>query len=67
MSLIDDDGVLSEDLDEIVHDAASSLASRANNGGKDEQVRFLIETCGYSESDIRAAVEEKYKEQKQHE
>ena len=30
-------------LDEVVHDTASGLASEANNGGIEGQIRFLCE------------------------
>lgn len=35
-----------EDLDELVHDAASSPASEINNMGVDDQVRFLCQQLG---------------------
>jgi hypothetical protein len=35
-----------EDLDESVHDVASGIASDANNGGLDAQVRFLVKELG---------------------
>lgn len=44
-------GVTSDDLDELVHHAASRIASDANNGGLPAQVRFLLEQ-GFSEDDI---------------
>ena len=45
-------------LDDVVHDAASSLASNANNGGMKEQIEFLITTCGWSEEDILRALDQ---------
>jgi hypothetical protein len=45
-------GIESSLLDDIVHEAASSLASNANNGGIDGQIDFLIDTCGWSHEDI---------------
>lgn len=45
-------GLGAENLDDIVIDAAQSLASNANNGGIDEQIEFLITLCGWSEEDI---------------
>lgn len=30
-------------LDDLVHDAASEIASAVNNGGMEEQLRFLLE------------------------
>jgi hypothetical protein len=35
-----------EELDDVVHDAASSLASQVNNGGPDAQVDFLVDQFG---------------------
>lgn len=46
------EGYSEEDLDDIVQDAASDLATNANNGGIREQVNFLIVVCGWSEEDI---------------
>lgn len=43
------------DLDDLVHDVASSLASNANNGGIDGQVAFLVAN-GVSEAEILAAL-----------
>ena len=37
------------DLDNLVHDAASALAAGVNNGGVEEQVRFLCEQWGVTE------------------
>ena len=39
-----------EDLDEVVHEAASLIASGVNNGGLDEQVDFLIQNMGGEET-----------------
>ena len=39
-------------LDDIVHDAASTLASNANNGGVDAQLDFLMDKCGWDAEDI---------------
>jgi len=43
------------ELDDIVHDAASQMASNANNGGVDEQIEFLTVISGWTEEDIRKA------------
>jgi len=40
------------DLDEIVHKAASSMASNSNNGGVIGQVVFLKAIAGWSDEDI---------------
>jgi len=45
-------GYESAHLDEVVHDAASQLASNANNDGMSSQVDFLITTCGWTEDQI---------------
>lgn len=49
-------GFGSENLDDVVHDAASQMASNANNGGLDQQVQFLITSAGWSEDEILDAV-----------
>ena len=61
MSIIDElerQGIESAMLDDIVHDAASSLAASANNGGRKEQVNFLKVVCGWSDEEILAKAEE---------
>jgi CO dehydrogenase/acetyl-CoA synthase epsilon subunit len=45
-------GIECSDLVDIVHDAASSLASDANNEGIDGQINFLMDTCGWTTEDI---------------
>lgn len=52
------EGIESSMLDDIVHSAADSLASDANNGGIDAQVDFLTERCGWSTEDILKAAKE---------
>jgi hypothetical protein len=42
----------SEDLDSVVHDAASRLATNANNDGKKAQLEFLTVVCGMDEESI---------------
>ena len=39
-------GARPEYLDDLVHDLISQQASSINNGGLDEQIAFLVETCG---------------------
>ena len=34
----------SEELDDLVHDVASSVASNVNNSGVDDQVNFILES-----------------------
>jgi hypothetical protein len=50
-------GVESETLDSIVDEGASRLATRANNEGMKEQLRFLENEVGMSENEILEAVE----------
>ncbi|MFD3435281.1 hypothetical protein [Alteromonas macleodii] len=50
-------GVTAEDLDCIVDDGASRVASRVNNEGMSEQLRFLEDQCNMSEDDIIKAVQ----------
>lgn len=38
-------------LDELVYQAASSMASNANNGGKEEQYLFLV-MAGWSRHEV---------------
>ena len=47
-------GVESDDLDELVHDYASSTASDANNAGLHGQLDFLVAQLG--ESAVRASL-----------
>ena len=41
-----------DDLDGIVHEAASSLASNSNNEGVTGQIEFLKIIAGWSDEDI---------------
>ena len=50
-------GVTAEDWDCIVDDGASRVASRVNNEGMSEQLRFLEDQCNMSEDDIIKAVQ----------
>ena len=51
------------DLDEAVHEAASVLASRVNNGGFQEQINFL-KSAGWSEEDIKAQLRRQFIKQR---
>jgi hypothetical protein len=46
------------ELDAACHQAASSLASNANNEGVKGQIDFLRTVCGWSEEEILNATEE---------
>lgn len=54
-------GLQPEDLDEMVHELASSIASDTNNGGVDEQLRYLVEEMGaqQTERQIDELIEER--------
>ena len=52
-------GFTAEDLDSIVDDAASRVASRINNEGLAKQIRFLEYQAGMSEHAILTALQEK--------
>lgn len=45
-----------EKLDDIVHDAASQMASNANNGGVSKQIEFLIAVAGWTVEEIHNAL-----------
>jgi hypothetical protein len=45
-------GYSSEDLDELVYEAANAMASNSNNEGIRGQVNFLTLIAGWSESEI---------------
>jgi len=44
-------GITSEQLDSLVHDAASRIASRVNNEGLAEQL-ILLDQAGFSDEEI---------------
>jgi hypothetical protein len=56
-------GLQPEDLDDLVHDLASGVASDTNNGGLDEQLRYLVEGLGaeHTERQIDDLIGEKKK------
>ena len=51
------EGFESEHLDSLVHDAASRLASNANNGGMNGQLEFLQGICGWTREEICIALD----------
>jgi hypothetical protein len=55
-----------EDLDEAVHELASSVAADLNNGGVDDQVRYLVEGLGVQDTErqIDKLVDERQKKGK---
>ena len=52
-------GLTEEDLDEAIHELASGAASELNNGGLDQQVKYLVEGLGLqgTEREIDALIE----------
>lgn len=50
----EDDALECIDLDELVHDIASQVASAVNNGGTVSQLMFLIENDVLDETMVRA-------------
>jgi hypothetical protein len=44
-------GLQPGDLDDLVHDLASGVASDTNNGGLDEQFRYLVEALGVEDAE----------------
>ena len=57
-------GLESEDLDETVHELASGVAADANNGGLEEQLRYLVERLGaeHAERQLDELVEKRLKQ-----
>ncbi len=39
-------GLKAEDIDELVHEFAASIAADVNNGGLEEQLRYLVDGLG---------------------
>ena len=58
---VDKAGLQPEDLDEMVHELASSIASDTNNGGVEEQVKYLVKEMGaqHTERQIDELIEER--------
>jgi len=59
-SKADSAGLQPEDLDETVHELASSVAADVNNGGLEDQVRYLVEGLGarHAEKQLDELIEE---------
>lgn len=57
---INQNGIKSEDLDDVVHDAGSQLATNANNDGIKNQIDFLTIVAGWSDEDIIKALKKPY-------
>jgi len=44
-------GLVPEDLDELVHELAASVAADVNNGGLDDQIRYLVDGMGVQQTE----------------
>jgi hypothetical protein len=44
-------GLAAEDLDDLVHELASSVASDVNNGGLEEQLMYLVDGIGAQQTE----------------
>jgi hypothetical protein len=44
----EDAGLTSENLDELVHELAASIAADVNNSGLEDQIRYLVKDLGVS-------------------
>ena len=53
-------GLAAEDLDEVVHELAASVAADVNNGGLEEQIAYLVDGLGaqHTERQIDELIEE---------
>ena len=60
-------GLEPEDLDEIVHELASSFAADVNNGGLEEQLAYLVEGLGaqHTERQLNGLIEERARRPKE--
>ena len=61
---VDTAGLEPEDLDEIVHEFAASIAADVNNGGLDDQIRYLVDGMGvqHTEQQLDELIEGQPKE-----
>ena len=57
-------GLESEQLDEIVHEFAASVAADADNGGLEDQIKYLVEGIGaqHTERQIDELIEQRLEE-----
>jgi hypothetical protein len=44
-------GLEPEDVDELVHELAASIAADINNGGLDDQIRYLVDEMGVEQTE----------------
>jgi hypothetical protein len=57
-------GLAAEDLDEVVHEFASSVAADVNNGGLEDQIAYLVDGLGaqHTERQIDELIEHQTEE-----
>ena len=57
-------GLNPEDLDELVHDLTASVAADVNNGGLEDQIRYLVDGIGaqHTERQLDELIESQPKE-----
>jgi hypothetical protein len=60
-------GLRPEDLDDIVHELAASIAADVNNGGLEEQIVYLIDGLGaeHAERQLNELIEERKQQQEE--
>jgi len=59
-------GLESEHLDEIVHEFAASVAADVNNGGLEDQIRYLVDGIGvqHTERQIDELIAQRQEEER---
>jgi hypothetical protein len=57
-------GLKAEDLDDVVHELAASVAADVNNGGLEDQIRYLVDGLGaqHTEQQIDEMIESQPRE-----
>ena len=60
-------GWLAEDLDDLVHELAASVAADVNNGGLEDQIRYLVDGIGaqHTERQLDELIEGRQQEQEE--
>ena len=60
-------GLQPEDIDDLVHEFAASVAADVNNGGLDDQIRYLVEGIGaqHTERQIDELIQERQRQQEE--
>jgi len=60
-------GLAAEDLDDLVHELAASIASDTNNSGLEDQIRYLVDGLGtqHTERQLDQLIEERQQNQEE--